>query len=51
MLDSSAFWHALPSVRAGRVVMLDSVNPFGALPAARRFARSLSSKLRETSLG
>jgi iron complex transport system substrate-binding protein len=40
-LADSMFWNALPSVRAGRVLTLGSVNPFGALPAATRFARLL----------
>lgn len=38
MLERNPFWHALPMVRAGRVMMLGPVNPFGALPAAARFA-------------
>ena len=41
VLSQSAFWNALPAVREGRVLWLDSINPFGALPAARRFARLL----------
>ena len=41
-LDESPLWHALPSVRDGRVIRLDAVNPFGALPAARRFAELLA---------
>lgn len=45
VLAGSAFWQALPSVRKGRVVMLESVNPFGALPAALRFARLLTESL------
>jgi len=40
-LADSMFWNALPSVRAGRGLTLGSVNPFGALPAATRFARLL----------
>ncbi len=39
MMERNPFWHALPMVRAGRVMMLGPVNPFGALPAAARFAR------------
>jgi ABC-type Fe3+-hydroxamate transport system substrate-binding protein len=35
-------WKAFPAVRDGRVVTLPPVNPFGALPAARRFARVLA---------
>ncbi|WP_454855883.1 ABC transporter substrate-binding protein [Rhizobium binxianense] len=37
-LSTSAFWNALPAVREHRVLMLGSINPYGALPAARRFA-------------
>jgi len=37
-LQQSAFWNALPPVRQGRVLMLGSINPYGALPAAERFA-------------
>ncbi|MGH6762080.1 MAG: ABC transporter substrate-binding protein [Phyllobacterium sp.] len=38
-LPASALWNALPAVRDGRAVTLDPINHFGALPAARRFAR------------
>ncbi len=41
VLAASAFWKALPNVREGRVLTLDPINPYGALPAARRFARFL----------
>lgn len=41
ILSRSAFWNALPNVRDGRVLTLDLINPFGGLPAARRFARLL----------
>ena len=41
VLAGSTFWNALPSVREGRVLTLRSINPFGALPAAMRFARLL----------
>ena len=41
VLERGAFWKALPAVRAGRVLMLPSADPFGALPAAARFARLL----------
>lgn len=41
ILAGSAFWNALPNVRDGRVLRLGSINPYGALPAARRFARLL----------
>ncbi len=44
-LPESALWRAMPSVQAGRVATLDSVNPFGGLPAARRFARLLAAAL------
>lgn len=45
VLSSSTFWNALPSVRAGRLLQLASINPFGGLPAARRFARLLTEAL------
>ena len=45
VLPHSAFWRALPSVTAGRVLTLDPINPFGALPAAGRFARVLARAL------
>lgn len=38
ILGRSAFWNALPGVAAGRVLRLDAINPYGGLPAARRFA-------------
>lgn len=41
ILGRSAFWNALPNVAAGRVLRLDAINPYGALPAARRFAGQL----------
>lgn len=41
-LGENALWNALPSVREGRVVYLDPINHFGALPSARRFARLLA---------
>ncbi|MFN7102447.1 MAG: ABC transporter substrate-binding protein [Pseudorhizobium sp.] len=44
-LQASAFWNALPSVREGRVLMLASVNPYGGLPSARRFADLLTEGL------
>jgi iron complex transport system substrate-binding protein len=44
-LSDSSLWRALPAVREGRVVTLPPVNPFGALPAARRFARMLAGAL------
>jgi ABC-type Fe3+-hydroxamate transport system substrate-binding protein len=45
VLSRSAFWNALPNIRAGRLLMLDSINPYGGLPAARRFARLLTQAL------
>lgn len=45
VLGGSTFWNALPSVRAGRLLQLASINPFGGLPAARRFARLLTEAL------
>jgi ferric hydroxamate transport system substrate-binding protein len=45
VLAGSTFWNALPSVRAGRLLQLASINPFGGLPAARRFARLLAEAL------
>lgn len=40
-LNRSAFWNALPAVREKRIVTLGSINPYGALPAALRFAEEL----------
>lgn len=44
-LSGSAFWNALPAVREGRVLTLGSINPYGALPAAMRFADLLAEGL------
>ena len=44
-LDRSPLWHALPSVRAGRVLRLPVIAAFGALPAATRFSRLLADAL------
>ncbi|MGN6774199.1 ABC transporter substrate-binding protein [Rhizobium sp.] len=44
-LQQSAFWNAFPPVRQGRVLMLGSINPYGALPAAERFADLLAGGL------
>ncbi|SMF52460.1 iron complex transport system substrate-binding protein [Xaviernesmea oryzae] len=41
-LTGSAFWKALPAVRENRVLTIGSVNPYGALPAASRFADFLA---------
>ena len=44
-LQDSAFWQALPAVRAGRVITLEPIDPYGALPAGMRFADLLSKGL------
>jgi len=44
-LAGSAFWNALPNLREGRLLQLGSINPYGGLPAARRFARLLTDAL------
>ncbi|MGO8101912.1 ABC transporter substrate-binding protein [Rhizobium leguminosarum] len=44
-LAASSFWNALPAVREKRVLMLGSINPYGALPAAGRFADLLAEGL------
>jgi iron complex transport system substrate-binding protein len=44
-LEKGAFWNALPQVREGRVLTIASVNPYGALPAAARFADLLTEGL------
>lgn len=41
----SPLWAAMPPIAAGRFVDLPPVNPYGALPAARRFARLLADGL------
>ncbi|TCR66357.1 ABC transporter substrate-binding protein [Bosea sp. BK604] len=41
VLPQSAIWQNLPAVRAERVMVLDPVNHFGGLPAARRLGRLL----------
>lgn len=46
VLSTSALWNALPNVRDRRLAVLDSVDPFGGLPAAARFARLLGAALR-----
>lgn len=37
--DANVLWQTLPAVREGRVAILPSINNFGGLPSARRFAR------------
>ena len=44
-LAASAFWNALHNLRDGRLLELGSINPYGGLPAARRFARLLAEAL------
>ncbi|MBY5707173.1 ABC transporter substrate-binding protein [Rhizobium leguminosarum] len=44
-LATSSFWNALPAVHEKRVLMLGSINPYGALPAAGRFADLLAEGL------
>ncbi|PZM16295.1 amino acid ABC transporter substrate-binding protein [Rhizobium tubonense] len=44
-LQRSALWNALSPIRAGRVLLLGSINPYGALPAAMRFADLLTEGL------
>ncbi|MCQ1570465.1 ABC transporter substrate-binding protein [Neorhizobium galegae] len=41
-LTESAFWRALPAVLENRVLTVGSINPYGALPAACRFADFLA---------
>ncbi|KXF76392.1 amino acid ABC transporter substrate-binding protein [Paramesorhizobium deserti] len=41
ILPQSPIWNALPAVSQGRVAMLDPIDHFGGLPAARRFVRLL----------
>ena len=40
-LRRSVLWHALPAVAENRVYALPGLNPFGAIPAALRFAMEL----------
>lgn len=44
-LGDSALWQALPMVRDKRVTIIEPVNHFGGLPAARRFARLAAAAL------
>ncbi len=46
-LRQSTLWECLPFVRGGRVSMLDTTFAFGAMPAALRFARLLTSALEQ----
>lgn len=44
-LARSHLWRALPAVRAGRVLHLPQMNPYGGLPSALRFAGALADAL------
>lgn len=44
-LARSPLWNAIPAVRNRRVMTIASINPFGALPAARRFMRLFTEAL------
>lgn len=44
-VHESPLWRAMPPIEKGRFVDLAPVNPYGALPAARRFARLLAEAL------
>lgn len=44
-LAESPLWKALPAVRNGRIAIIEPLNPFGALPTARRFTRLLTAAL------
>lgn len=44
-LERASFWNALPAVKEKRVITIGSVNPYGSLPAARRFAEEISKGL------
>ncbi len=44
-LADSKIWHALEPVRAGRVIQLANINPYGGITAAMRFARLLATAL------
>ncbi|GHC73631.1 ABC transporter substrate-binding protein [Limoniibacter endophyticus] len=46
VMPQSALWQVMPAVREGRSFVLEPINPFGGLPAARRFARLLEEALR-----
>lgn len=46
-LASNAIWNALPAVRQRKVVHLGSINHFGGLPAAHRFAKLLTKAVGE----
>lgn len=45
VLGASALWNALPQIRGRRLAVLASVDPFGGLPTAARFARLLTGAL------
>jgi iron complex transport system substrate-binding protein len=44
-MRASPLWAAMPPIAEGRFVTIEPVNPYGALPAARRFARLVTTVL------
>ncbi|MFK0165035.1 iron-siderophore ABC transporter substrate-binding protein [Rhizobium sp. NPDC090279] len=44
-LKNSVIWQSLAPVRAGRVLMLDNINPYGGILAADRFMRLLKAAM------
>jgi ABC-type Fe3+-hydroxamate transport system substrate-binding protein len=44
-LKNSIIWRSLEPVRAGRVLMLDNINPYGGVLAAARFTRLLKAAM------
>ncbi|MDR4306194.1 iron-siderophore ABC transporter substrate-binding protein [Chelatococcus sambhunathii] len=44
-MHESPLWRAMPPIAKGRFVSIAPVNPYGALPAAARFARILAESL------
>lgn len=50
-LSRSVLWRALPPVAGDRLYLLPDVNPFGAIPAALRFARLLADALEAGPVG
>ncbi len=47
-LKNSMIWQSLPPVRAGRVLMLGNINPYGGILAAARFARLFKAALQSS---
>lgn len=44
-LKNSIIWRSLDPVRAGRVLMLDNINPYGGITAASRFMQLLNTAM------